>query len=401
MDHDPDPAGRPPTRRQALVASAGVGVAVAWASTLIGRRASAAVPTGPAVTNTPSPALLVLSKGDTSLAIVHPVTMTVVGRAFAGQDPHEVIASADGRTAFISNYGGFGAGFHTLSRVDLVTQQPLPAIDLGPLRSPHGLALADGKVYFTVEGSKAIGRCDPATGKVDWVLGLGQGRTHMIVVSQDAKRIVTSNVNSDTVSILTLEQGRGGNGGPPPGSPPGGPNDGGPPGGGDPNGGPPPGPPPGGGGPGRGPNEWAETHVPVGKGPEGFDVSPDFKQVWAANSHAGTVSVIDIDTKSVIDTLTIPTRMANRLKFTPDGKLVFISDLGGTGVVVVDVASRKEVKRITLGRGAAGILMQPDGARAYVASGNGVSAIDLNTLAVVGHVETGRGTDGLGWAARE
>jgi hypothetical protein len=44
--------------------------------------------------------------------------------------------------------------------------------------------------------------------------------------------------------------------------------------------------------------------------------------------------------------------------------------------------------------------MQPGGARAYVASGSGVSAIDLATLAVVGHVETGRGTDGLGWAVR-
>ncbi len=252
--------------------------------------------------------------------------------------------------------------------------------------------MADGKIYFTVEGSKAIGRYDPATGQVDWVLGLGQGRTHMIVVSPDAKRIVTSNVNSDTISIL--EQGHGNPGGPPPGPPPGDPN-GGPPGG-DPNGARPPAPRPA----AHGPPDWAETHVPVGKGPEGFDVSPDGTQAWAANSHAGTVSVIDLATKAVVDTLTIPTRMANRLKFTPDGKRVFISDLGGTGVVVVDVATRKEVHRIDLGRGAAGILMQPDGARAYVASGDGVSVIDLKTLAVVGHVDTGRGPDGLGWAVR-
>ncbi len=379
-----------PTRRQALAAAGRVGLALTWAAAA-GRRAAAATPAAP----TPSPALLVLNKGDTSLAVVDPVALSVVGRAFAGQDPHEVVASPDGRTAYISNYGGFGAGFHTLSRVDLTTRQPLPPVELGPLRSPHGLAVADGKIYFTVEGSKAVGRYDPATDQVDWVLGLGQGRTHMIVVSPDGKRIVTSNVNSDTISIL--EQTRGNPGGPPPGPPPGDPN--GPPPGGDPNGGPPPGPPPGRPG-GPGPPDWAETHVPVGHGPEGFDVSPDGTQAWAANSHAGTVSVIDLATKTVVATLTIPTRMANRLKITPDGKQVFISDLGGTGVVVVDVATRKEVHRINLGRGAAGILMQPDGARAYVATGDGVSVIDLRTLTAVGHVTTGRGPDGLAWAVR-
>ena len=380
------------TRRQTLAAAAGAGLS-AWAVTALDAVATVEPTTAPATAPAvPSPALLVLSKGDTSLAIVDPATLTVVARAFAGQDPHEVVASADGRLAFISNYGGFGPGLHTLSVVDLTTGRPLPPVDLGPLRSPHGLAWAEGKVYFTVEGSKAIGRYDPVAGKVDWVLGLGQRRTHMIVVAKDAKRIVTSNVNSDTISVLEQTHGNAdhGPGGPPPGGPP--------PGGGDPNGGPPPGPPPG--GPGRGADEWAETHVSVGAGPEGFDVSPDGTQAWAANSHAGTVSVVDLATKTVVDTLTIPTRMANRLKFTPDGRRVFISDLGGTGVVVVDVATRRDIKRIPLGRGAAGILMRPDGTRAYVASGNGVSAIDLDTLTVVGHVETGRGTDGLGWAVR-
>jgi YVTN family beta-propeller protein len=100
--------------------------------------------------------------------------------------------------------------------------------------------------------------------------------------------------------------------------------------------------------------------------------------------------------------LDVPTRFANRLKFTPDGKLVFISDLGSSDLVVVDAANRKEVKRIKLGGGSAGILMQPDGARAYVAVGsdNGVAVIDLKTLEVAGHVTTGRRPDGLGWAVR-
>ncbi|SPE60966.1 conserved exported hypothetical protein [Verrucomicrobia bacterium] len=354
---------------------------------------------------TPAAALLVLNKGDNTLAIVDPATLKVVGRAPAGADPHEVIASADGKLAFISNYG---AG-HTLSVVDLVAQKSLPAVELGALRSPHGLAVADGKIYFTAEGAKVIGRYDPALREIDWVLGLGQNRTHMIVVSRDGKQIFTSNVNSDTISLIEKSSGPGGPGGsfggPPPGSGPGGP----PPDGG--QGGPPPGgpgdgnPPPGGpGGPpgGFGQADLNETHVAVGHGPEGFDLSPDGKEIWAANSHDGTVSIIDVPKKAVIETVRVPNGSANRLKFTLDGKLVLISDLGSRDLVVVDVASRKEVKRIKLGGGSAGILMQPDGSRAYVAVGsdNGVTVIDLKTLEVAGHIETGRGPDGLGWAVR-
>ena len=58
-----------------------------------------------------------------------------------------------------------------------------------------------GKAWFTAEGAKAIGSYDPATKSVDWILGTGQNRTHMIYVSPDMKTIVTTNVSSGTVSI--------------------------------------------------------------------------------------------------------------------------------------------------------------------------------------------------------
>jgi YVTN family beta-propeller protein len=129
-------------------------------------------------------------------------------------------------------------------------------------------------------------------------------------------------------------------------------------------------------------------------------VSPEGKEIWAANSHDGTVSIIDVAKKSVVETLKAGPRMANRLKFTPDGKFVFISDLGGPELVVLEAGARKEFKRIALGAGAAGILMQPDGAKAYVASGDGVTVIDLKTMDVAGRIDTGPGPDGLGWAIR-
>src|SRR5579875_1491410 len=144
--------------------------------------------------------LLILSKGDRTLAIVDPASLKVLGKVPVGEDPHEVIASSDGRFAYVSNYGG--GAYNTLTLIDLVNCRSLGTIDLGPLRGPHGLAFVGGKTWFTAEAAKAIGRYDPATKKVDWILGTGQNRTHMIWVSPDMKTIYTTNVNSATVSII-------------------------------------------------------------------------------------------------------------------------------------------------------------------------------------------------------
>ena len=158
--------------------------------------ASAAFAQAPAAT------LLVLAKSDNTVAIVDPGTLQVLARVSAGPDPHEIVASDDGRLAYISNYGGLDSNLNTVSVVDLVARNALPPIDLGALRSTHGLAFAGGKLYFTAETNRVIGCYDPATRRVDWILGTGQDRTHMIVVSKGLDQIVTSNVNSGTISII-------------------------------------------------------------------------------------------------------------------------------------------------------------------------------------------------------
>lgn len=324
--------------------------------------------------STAAAALLVLSKSDRTLAIVDPSSMAVVARMPVGQDPHEVVASTDGRLAYVSNYGG--GAYNTISVVDLVTRKPLAPIDLGALRGPHGLVYAGGKVWFTAEAAKAIGSYDPASGKIDWVLGTGQNRTHMIFVFDDLKRLVTSNVNSASLSFAEKSAGggRGAPGGPGgPGAPMGAPQ-----------------------------GDWDITLVSVGRGAEGFDVSPAGRELWAANAQDGTVSIVDVATKKVTHTLAANVGGANRLKFTPDGRLVLVSTLRGPDVVVFDAATHAVVKRVIVGTGAAGIQMQPDGARAYVACtpDNYVAVIDLKTLAVVGHIDAGPQPDGLAWAAR-
>ncbi len=336
--------------------------------------------------DTPKRSLLALSKADHVLAIVDPATLKVVARIPVGEDPHEVIASSDGKTAYVTIYGG--GSLHELNVLDLISQKPLTNIDTRPLLGPHGITFIDGKVWFTAEGSKTVGRYDPATGKLDWSMGTGQDRTHMIYVTDDGKKIYTTNVSSGTVSILvdTLIQ----------------PGQFGPPGNGSAKGNPPPpgnGPPPG-----AQPREnWMQIVIPTARGSEGFDVSPNGKELWTASSDDGTISIIDLGAKKLAAKIDAKVLGANRLIFTPDGKQVFISSLRSGELTIYDATSRKEVKRLKLGRGAAGILMDPITSRAFVAcsADNYVAIVDLKTLEVTGHFDVGGVPDGMAWAQQQ
>ena len=300
--------------------------------------------------------LIVLNKTDATLVKIDPASGKILGTVPTGEGPHEVTVSTDGRTAFVGNYGGPAPGGNTISVIDLTAMKELKRVDVSPLRRPHGIVFVDGKVYYTSETSRVVARLDPSTYQTDWLLGTGQGGTHMVWVNRDASRMFTCNIGSHSISILDRPQ--------------------------NPNG------------------QWNVTTIPVGRGPEGFDVSPDGRELWAAHSQDGGVSIIDIEQKKVTATLDLQTKRSNRLKFTPDGKLALISDLDAGEVLVVDVPTRKVTKRIPLGRMVEGILMHPDGSKAYVAvnGDNHVAVIDLKTLEPTGKIVTGGGPDGMAWA---
>lgn len=319
--------------------------------------------------------LLVLNKAEGSVSIIDPSKMEVVGRVAVGEGPHEVVTSADGRTAYVSNYGGQKPG-NSLSVIDLAARKETKRVDLGALWRPHGLVEREGKVYFTTETSRAVARYDPATDKVDWVMGLGEKGTHMLVFHPTEKTIYTANIGSDTASVIELDK----------------PSQ--------------PGPPP------------RVTHVAVGKQPEAIDISPDGKEVWVGHNADGGVSIIDTATHKVKETIKVG-GMPIRVKFTPDGKRVLVSSPPTGELTILDAATRKELKRLKLGTPPSetspngqvpiGVLVAPDSRRAFVAltvvadgkpAAGKVVQINLESMEAAGSVETGQGPDGLGWAGQ-
>lgn len=298
------------------------------------------------------PVLVALNKADATLAIIDPVSMRVTAKVATGTDPHEVVLSADGKTAYVANYGPGGAPGSTLSIIDLITAKETRRVDLLPLMRPHGIQLIAGKIYFTAETNRAIARYDPTANKVDWMMGTGQNGSHMIAGMPDQKKFVTANIGSDSVTVFEFQSV------PPAGS--------------------------------------KITHVSIGKQPEAIDLSPDGKEAWAGLNAEGMVEIVDTTTYKSVAKIDIGGR-PYRVKFTPDGKSVVCTMIQSKELLIIDAVTRKEVKKIKLESVPLGIVFSADGKTAFISAvePDVVLRVNLETGEVTGRVETGKVPDGI------
>ena len=88
--------------------------------------------------------------------------------------------------------------------------------------------------------------------------------------------------------------------------------------------------------------------VSTGQECEGVGISPDGKVIWAGNRAEDTISVLDMATRKVvkkIDSAGFP----YRVQFTPNGKWALIPHATSGELVVCDVAGMKVERRIKVG----------------------------------------------------
>lgn len=317
----------------------------------------------------PSPDLLVVvNKSDDTVTILDAKTGARRATVTVGRGPHEVEVLADGKTAAVSDYGKAGEPGHTVTLVDVDRGVAVGTIELGAGTRPHGLeALADGRLLVTAEGTKELLLVDPAARKVVTRIPTGREVSHMVVAPRDGKAAYVASIGSGTVSFADLAGAK------------------------------------------------VARDKATGAGAEGIDVTPDGHEVWVTNREANTVSIVDAKTLEVVANLPAA-KFPIRVKITPDGKRALVSCAQSGDVAVFDVVTRKEVKRIPLDREAVpgsearvfsdrfgkspvpvGLLIAPDGKRAWVASTNAdvVSVIDLEKMEVVGRLTAGKEPDGL------
>src|SRR5579864_200895 len=146
--------------------------------------------------------LLVANKGDQTLGVVDPDGgRQVVTIAEGGVTGHEVVASPDGKKAFVPIYGNSGVGMpgtdgSTIAVIDLGEHKLIHTVDFGHGVRPHCAVFGpkDGLLYVTTELDKSVAVIDPQSLKIVGTVPTTQAESHMLAISLDGSKGYTANV---------------------------------------------------------------------------------------------------------------------------------------------------------------------------------------------------------------
>jgi YVTN family beta-propeller protein len=304
--------------------------------------------------------LLVANKGEHALGIIHPDE----GRQVAlvpegGVTGHEVIASPDGKTAYVPIYGNSGVGKpgtdgHKMVVIDVASQKVTGNVDFGRGVRPHCPMFGpkDGMLYVTTELDKTISIIDPKTLKIVGSIPTGQPESHMLAISSDGRRGYTANVGPGTVSVLDMEARK------------------------------------------------TLTVIPISGNTQRISVSPDDSMVFTADQTKPQLAVIDTATNKVKKWIPLPAPGYGTAS-TRDGRWLVVAVPGAKKVAVVDLKTLTVEHTVDVPAAPQEVLIRPDDQVAYVScdADHKVAAINIADWKVKELIDAGKGTDGLAWAA--
>ena len=303
--------------------------------------------------------LLVTQKGDTSLAIVDPAAGKVIASVpEGGVTGHEVIASPDGRLAYVPIYGNSGVGKpgtdgRNMVVIDIASQKVVGNLDFGHPVRPHMPIFGpkDGLLYVTTELDQAITLIDPKTLKIVGSIPTGQPQSHMLALSHAGRRGYTANVGPGTVSVLDI------------------------------------------------PARKTLAIIPISGATQRISISNDDRWVFTADQKEPRLAVIDTATNQVKSWVPLD-GLGYGSAPTPDGRWLLIAIPDKNKVDVIDLKTMKAAPSVAVCSDPQETLVRPDGKTAYVscAGSSQVAEIDLASWKVARLIATGKSTDGLAWA---
>jgi DNA-binding beta-propeller fold protein YncE len=306
------------------------------------------------------PRLLVAQKGEQSLAIVDPTSGTVLASVpEGGTTGHEVIASPDGRLAYVPIYGDSGVGKPgtngtSLVVIDIAAQKIIGSLDFGHGVRPHMPIFGpkDGLLYVTTELDHSISLIDPKTLKIVGAINTGQSESHMLALSHDGQRGYTANVGPGTVSVLDI------------------------------------------------PNRKLLTIIPISNETQRISITPDDHWVFSADQTQPRLAAIDTRTNEVAHWVALP-GIAYGTAPTLDGKFLLVTIPTQNKLAIVEIATMKVVRSIDTPADPEEVMAQPGNKSAWISSvaSHTESELDLTTWQITQKIETGKGTDGIAWAA--
>lgn len=305
--------------------------------------------------------LLVAEKGNQSLAIVDPASGNVLASVpEGGITGHEVIASADGKLAFVPIYGNSGVGKPgtdgaSIAVIDIAARKVVGNIAFNHGIRPHCPMIGpkDGLLYVTTELEKTVTVIDPKTLRIVGVLPTGQPESHMLALSHDGRRAYTANVGPGTVSVIDVQARK------------------------------------------------VLKIIPISANTQRISISSDDKWVFTADQTEPQMAVIDTASNTV--TKWIPMEgIGYGSAPTADGRWLLVALPDQNKVAVIDLKSMQVARTVAVGEYPQEIIVRPDGKTAYVSCehANQVAEIDTTNWKVTRTISTGKLADGLAWSGQ-
>jgi YVTN family beta-propeller protein len=271
---------------------------------------------------------------------------------------HEVIASADGKVAFVPIYGNSGVGKPgtdgtNIAVIDISSHKVVGNIAFDHGIRPHCPMIGpkDGRLYVTTELDKTITVIDPKTLKIVAVIPTGQPESHMLALSHDGRRAYTANVGPGTVSAIDIAARK------------------------------------------------VVKVIPISANTQRISISPDDKWVFTADQTKPQMAVVDTTAGSVAKWIPME-GIGYGSAPTPDGRWLLVALPDQNKVAVIDLKTMQVARTVPVAAYPQEIIVRPDGKSAYVSCehANQVAEIDTTTWTVTRTIPTGKLTDGLAWA---
>lgn len=289
--------------------------------------------------------VVVLNSGDATVTLIDKDTQKVLETFPIGKEPHHLIATPDDKSLIVANAVGndlvfldpvtgkvqqrvaniddpYQIGFSPDQKWFLTTGNRLDRVDVYrwdgkalkiakqlPLaKTPSHIAFtADSRVAFvTLQDSNEVVAIDLPTQTVMWRMNAGSAPAG-VWVTPDQKYLLVGMTGADYVAVIDWH------------------------------------------------TRTVVKQIQTGKGAHNFRAVGDKRHLFLSNRVSGTISIIDQQTLSKVGDITGLPAGPDDMELTADGKTLWVSFRWARSVGLIDVASRKLVKTIRVGRSPHGI----------------------------------------------
>jgi YVTN family beta-propeller protein len=289
------------------------------------------------------------SDGD-SITIIDRDNYKVLKTLRAGDYPHHMLVSLDGRYLYLGNTHS-----DTVSAVDLATETIVKTI---PLFDPYNLFYTPDRRLMVTTATR-MGRVE-IYGADDWTeLGAAKGWTRLAQIptgkdpnhfafSPDSRFMYVSNEYSHRLSVIDLQE------------------------------------------------KKLVRQIDSGRRPVDMALAPGGKILFLALYGEGRVTAYDTETFNEIERISTGAG-AHGMAMSTDGKILFVSNRDASTVSAIDVASRKVTQTFSIPKGPDMMEVTPDGKELWVTGRYGakVYVVDLSTGKIKSQLKTGASPHGV------